>query len=1411
MVLSLIKGQKIDLTKNNPDTQLLSVGLNWQAPGNLDIDVSAFMVGQDEKIVSEEDFVFYGQPSSSNGSVVIEESITTNEKQNFLVDLLHVPEEVQKIIFTLSIYESDFNGHTFEEVSAIQLRILNKQTLEEVAAFPIQYSFTKESAIVLGAIYRYSGEWKFQAIGAGFFGGLADLCKNYGVEVDDQPTEEALIELETNDTQEPVNQTIEAVQEDDIVEEEIPNPPEEYIPLNEAQQVPISEHTIDPVVDQSSMSKAKIQPIEAQDSSSEHTFEPVMQQDPISVPEIEPEAQPIDHPIYQFEEKQPAAVPVTTVTSENQTMKDYIEIPEIIHDLTEIHSENVSTLTTNSTIMENKISLDYLREVYRTDRTRFINLVDELSLRGFRFITDKPTNILPTFSPQLAPYVEVKEENTRFTQMNFSTLGLGEFINRFHVDNDLFFHKTPLNGFNYMNANMDLNNLAEEFLKAGFGIIHTDAAQEHATEDEVGPKEEETTEVTPGNDFEELRNTTAIVQLFEDNKYKIFRRFCERKQLMFIADITPDVLEKFKRTPGVGIGKVRAVDERLEEFQRLGEHLLPDQSQPLDPEAPAIELTNKYAGDKEISQLFYENGYNKFRNFCEDKGVKIVGQLKQKHIDEFTRSPGIGRKKVQDVLELLVTYAKSAADFIPAKFEAGELFESIKKWHVSSLLKLFGYQTISNSSLKLEDIQGKDFEIFEGEWDVRSLIEFSNKLNSLKHPKTLAEGIPAVIKEQEMAVIQGRFVKKWTLEETGQSLGVTRERVRQIEAKAIQKIFNYLKFNQFRLIVKLLSHAQILIPEDEVLDLIGEENSYLLEVLKDKKSIFAYFDKMGVFCTDPEECQNFNEIVEEYIFDLPEIFNSIEYQSFFEEMLEKVGVKEPSDHMIQKVLESYGFKHYGELYSRRKLHIPDVLENLFRNYIHQPLRIDENSIEQLKKLALEHYHYSLEGSVRSIDARLRDTSNMILVESNTYQWFDSEEFDQTIVSLVDAYLKQRFLEVNVINIDEVYHAFEDQLKHYGITSKLQLYSIIKYFLDDEYSIGKGNTLNFYQKDAEKTDRKETIVEAIRNLGGTCSKDELKELLRVPMYRIDQSISASEKLIPWGTNQIKLFESIGLTNEETDGLISLVNRSLKEGYTTAGILYKELMFDRNLAGLIGKGIDTNAKLAAVIKKLMPTLKGHVNFLYEEGSQITSFDEVILSHFNDGASRKEIHDFAKEHGYSEVMASNLIGSLLEQELLIEVDIDLLYPAREFHIPDEVVQALTTFIEEHRQGKRYISLNQLKGYKRKLPVIAFRWNPFLMRSILVKHGFRQIQKIHRDYRYDKILLVKEDSEIQTFEELVYFVLKEEYEGNMHEVKVYDFLVDKGIVREQDSDYDKSLPSEIKDSGKLISVNTIGIVTLN
>lgn len=159
---------------------------------------------------------------------------------------------------------------------------------------------------------------------------------------------------------------------------------------------------------------------------------------------------------------------------------------------------------------------------------------------------------------------------------------------------------------------------------------------------------------------------------------------------------------------------------------------------------------------------------------------------------------------------------------------------------------------------------------------------------------------------------------------------------------------------------------------------------------------------------------------------------------------------------------------------------------------------------------------------------------------------------------------------------------------------------------------------------------------------------------------------------------------------------------------------------------------------------------------------------------------------------------------------MDLGKLYPAEKLEVSDAVVSELVQLVEEARDEKEYISLHNLKGYKRRLPHIGFEVEPFPYETILVENGYRHITKIISDYRYDKIVMVKEDSSISSFEELVHFVLKHEYAGNMHERSVYDFLVEKGIVREQDSPSSKVLPHELKNVDNLVNVDELGIVTL-
>ncbi|MBR3745595.1 MAG: TerD family protein, partial [Selenomonadaceae bacterium] len=176
--LELRKGQRVPLAKNNSVPDKLTVDFRWESDAALEIDASAFLLGKDEKAHADEDFIFYGNAES--GGV---KYLAGNGNATMQVALKNISDDVAKISFTLTIYDADNRKQNFGGVK-IFLRIVDETTRKEILHFDLTDNFTIETAAIIGEIYRYKGAWKFNAVGAGFSGGLKALCENFGLEVD---------------------------------------------------------------------------------------------------------------------------------------------------------------------------------------------------------------------------------------------------------------------------------------------------------------------------------------------------------------------------------------------------------------------------------------------------------------------------------------------------------------------------------------------------------------------------------------------------------------------------------------------------------------------------------------------------------------------------------------------------------------------------------------------------------------------------------------------------------------------------------------------------------------------------------------------------------------------------------------------------------------------------------------------------------------------------------------------------------------------------------------------------------------------------------------------------------------------------------------------------------------------------
>ena len=188
------KGQRVSLDKSM--TKAL-IGLGWDTNSydggyDFDLDASAFLLGENGKVLKDEDFIFYNNLSGYDGAVVHTGDNLTGEGEGddevILIDFNKLPQNIAKIAITVTIHEAQARHQNFGQVSNAFVRVCKRNSDddmngEEMLRYDLMEEFSIETALVVCELYRYNGEWKFNAVGAGYSGGLEALCRSFGVNV----------------------------------------------------------------------------------------------------------------------------------------------------------------------------------------------------------------------------------------------------------------------------------------------------------------------------------------------------------------------------------------------------------------------------------------------------------------------------------------------------------------------------------------------------------------------------------------------------------------------------------------------------------------------------------------------------------------------------------------------------------------------------------------------------------------------------------------------------------------------------------------------------------------------------------------------------------------------------------------------------------------------------------------------------------------------------------------------------------------------------------------------------------------------------------------------------------------------------------------------------------------------------
>ena len=190
MAVNLSKGQRISLEKVAPGLSEAFVGLGWDTNitdtgQDFDIDASVFLLDGNEKLISDQHFIFYNNLTSPDPNKSVEHlgdnrtGAGEGDDEVIKVNLKQVPTDVSKIAMVVTIHEAEARQQNFGQVQNAFVRVVDAKDNKEVVRYDLTEDFSVETALIMAELYRKDGEWRVNAVGAGYQGGLQALLDRY--------------------------------------------------------------------------------------------------------------------------------------------------------------------------------------------------------------------------------------------------------------------------------------------------------------------------------------------------------------------------------------------------------------------------------------------------------------------------------------------------------------------------------------------------------------------------------------------------------------------------------------------------------------------------------------------------------------------------------------------------------------------------------------------------------------------------------------------------------------------------------------------------------------------------------------------------------------------------------------------------------------------------------------------------------------------------------------------------------------------------------------------------------------------------------------------------------------------------------------------------------------------------------
>ena len=289
-----------------------------------------------------------------------------------------------------------------------------------------------------------------------------------------------------------------------------------------------------------------------------------------------------------------------------------------------------------------------------------------------------------------------------------------------------------------------------------------------------------------------------------------------------------------------------------------------------------------------------------------------------------------------------------------------------------------------------------------------------------------------------------------TLDFVGTEIGLTRERVRQIESKAQRKFNLWIGSHNIILLVAAINNIGDVITPNNISNEISEHCKEVLYMLKKSESkYYVYDNKLDVFIISSDDIKL---KAEEYVDSLPDNFSDIQYDKFIDDAIKNNISKE----LVKRIINEQ-FKHTGSVYHRSTLTLSSIYKTIMEKYYPNGMKIyDNEEIKNFKQKIYSNYgNIKLPENSRAIIARIADLA--ITCDRGTYmpkrQHYISDILAKDIYNYVLNNKRSTLLTNTIFNV------FKERLTSEGVINKYYLQGILRELYGDRFMYKRDYIIN----------------------------------------------------------------------------------------------------------------------------------------------------------------------------------------------------------------------------------------------------------------------------------------------------------------------------------------------------------------